>query len=117
MREVLGFSPGPVWPCATALLLHVSSHGSKHDSEQIRGRSLFSREKLSLVYRLDRVLAWLKELMGSISMCYFLLCDSLDVKVIEINTITQDKVQEHKRNYTGATISQESFHVLSHFFI
>ena len=42
---------------------------------------------------------------------------SIDVEVIEINTITQDEMPAYKKSNTGlgAKITQEWFHVLSYF--
>ena len=44
---------------------------------------------------------------------------SFNVEVIEINTITQDSVPAYKKDHAGvgATITQESLHILSHYLL
>ena len=142
MQEVLGlnsgralyFNPHP-FPVTFGDSMRVRAPSSKgtvlsrwylHGSEQIWGRIYLSRGKLSWVDRLAQMLAWHGRVLGSspgLAMYFFLLCissmTSFDVKVIEINTITQDSVPAYKKDHAGvgAKITQELLHILSHYLL
>ena len=136
-REVLDLNPGralyplpspvtfggSVWIRAQTASSRgtVSSRWYLLGSEQIRGcvylsRGSSSSSSASMVWESS----WVRVRSGHVLFnCDIYSMTSFDIEVIEINTITQYSVPAYKYNHTGvgAKITQESLHVLSHFFV